>query len=86
MANSIYLTLNGVKQGLISQSCCSIDSIGNKHQAVHNDQIFIYSLEHMKIINHKKGYLLLIMILYGSIEWLVPQLIVFGKSVFIKEY
>ena len=30
MANLIYLTLNGEKQGLISAGCCSLDSVGNK--------------------------------------------------------
>lgn len=46
MANSIYLTLNGVKQGLISAGCSSLDSIGNLCQACHTDQIYIYELNH----------------------------------------
>ncbi len=38
MANLIYLTLKGRKQGLISAGCSSIDSIGNKGQVNHTDQ------------------------------------------------
>ncbi|PVF10642.1 type VI secretion system tube protein Hcp, partial [Yersinia pestis] len=37
MANMIYLTLKGKKQGLISSGCSSIDSIGNKSQGSHID-------------------------------------------------
>ncbi|CAQ82194.1 MULTISPECIES: Hcp family type VI secretion system effector [Photorhabdus] len=46
MANLIYLTLKGRKQGLISAGCSSIDSIGNKGQVNHTDQILVYSLSH----------------------------------------
>lgn len=46
MANLIYMTLNGVKQGLMSAGCCSLDSIGNKAQIAHLDQIMIYELSH----------------------------------------
>ncbi|QLR76043.1 Hcp family type VI secretion system effector [Citrobacter freundii] len=46
MANLIYLTLNGEKQGLISAGCCSLDSIGNKAQLLHLDHIMIYELTH----------------------------------------
>ncbi len=46
MANSIYLTLNGQKQGLLSAGCCSLDSIGNKAQIAHLDQIMVYELTH----------------------------------------
>ncbi|WP_071882791.1 Hcp family type VI secretion system effector [Chania multitudinisentens] len=46
MANLIYLTLTGQKQGLISSGCSSSDSIGNKGQLNHEDQILIYSLIH----------------------------------------
>jgi type VI secretion system Hcp family effector len=31
---------------LISQGCSSLDSIGNKYQLGHEDQIFIYSFDH----------------------------------------
>ncbi|MCW2256787.1 type VI secretion system Hcp family effector [Providencia alcalifaciens] len=44
MANMIYLTLKGSKQGAISQGCGSLDSIGNKYQSGHEDEIFILRL------------------------------------------
>lgn len=46
MANSIYMTLNGKNQGLISSGCMSLDSIGNKAQITHLDQIMVYELNH----------------------------------------
>jgi len=46
MANLIYLTLNGQTQGLISSGCSSLDSIGNKAQIAHLDQIMVYELTH----------------------------------------
>lgn len=46
MANLIYLTLNGQNQGLISAGCSSLDSIGNKAQLVHLDQIMVFELTH----------------------------------------
>ncbi len=41
MSDLIYLTLKGQKQGLISAGCSSIDSIGNKGQLGHIDQILV---------------------------------------------
>ncbi|QLK59735.1 type VI secretion system tube protein Hcp [Enterobacteriaceae bacterium Kacie_13] len=46
MANLIYLTLTGQTQGLISAGCSSLDSIGNKAQIAHLDQIMVYELSH----------------------------------------
>jgi len=46
MANLIYLTLTGLQQGLMSAGCCSLDSIGNKAQIAHLDQIMVYGLSH----------------------------------------
>lgn len=46
MAHAIYLKLTGEKQGLISAGCSSIDSIGNKSQSGHEDQIFIIKFMH----------------------------------------
>lgn len=46
MANKIYLRLQGNKQGLISRGCSSPESIGNKYQYGHEDQIFVYSFSH----------------------------------------
>ncbi|MBU9843855.1 type VI secretion system tube protein TssD [Rahnella ecdela] len=44
MANLIYMTLTGEKQGLISQGCGTYDSMGNKYQVSHQDQIFLLAL------------------------------------------
>lgn len=46
MANLIYLTLKGKKQGLISNGCSSVESIGNLCQNNHTDEIFVYELSH----------------------------------------
>ncbi|CNH81297.1 hemolysin-coregulated protein [Yersinia pekkanenii] len=46
MANSIYVTVIGETQGMISAGCSTFDSIGNKYQVGHEDQIVVYSLEH----------------------------------------
>lgn len=43
MAEISYLTLKGSKQGLISAGCSSYDSIGNKYQENHTDEILVYS-------------------------------------------
>ncbi|MER0048799.1 type VI secretion system protein [Pectobacterium odoriferum] len=44
MASVIYLKINGERQGLISAGASSVDSIGNKYQSGHEDEIFIYEL------------------------------------------
>lgn len=44
MANIIYMTIDGGKQGNISERCSSVDSIGNKYQAGHENQIFVYEM------------------------------------------
>lgn len=46
MANVVYLTLNGEKQGLISAGCSSLASIGNKAQITHLDQIMVLGMNH----------------------------------------
>lgn len=46
MANLIYLTLNGDMQGLISAGCSTPDSVGNKAQINHSDQIMVMGLSH----------------------------------------
>ncbi|AVB31806.1 Hcp family type VI secretion system effector [Proteus mirabilis] len=43
MSSQIYLKLTGSKQGLISAGCSSYNSIGNKYQDNHTDEIFVYS-------------------------------------------
>ncbi|OAT34387.1 Hcp family secreted protein [Buttiauxella brennerae ATCC 51605] len=46
MANLVYMTLNGELQGLISAGCSSMNSIGNKAQIIHYDQIMVLGLSH----------------------------------------
>lgn len=46
MANLIYLQLEGKLQGLISAGCSSEESIGNKAQLIHYDQIMVMGLTH----------------------------------------
>nr|WP_282558427.1 Hcp family type VI secretion system effector [Providencia rettgeri] len=46
MADIIYLTLNGNKQGLISAGCSTYDSIGNRYQQNHTDEILVYSTDY----------------------------------------
>ncbi len=46
MANIIWLTLQGRNQGLISAGCASLDSIGNKSQSGHRDQIMVMTVNH----------------------------------------
>lgn len=41
MANIVYLTLKGETQGLISAGCSSLQSVGNKAQVSHGDQILV---------------------------------------------
>ncbi|MEM0671729.1 Hcp family type VI secretion system effector [Dickeya oryzae] len=44
MANIIYLKIEGKNQGLISSGCGSYDSMGNKWQQGHENEIFVYEL------------------------------------------
>ncbi|HDU8610126.1 TPA: Hcp family type VI secretion system effector [Morganella morganii] len=46
MANSIYLKIKGTSQGDISKGCSTYDSIGNKYQNGHEDQIYVYSFDY----------------------------------------
>ena len=46
MANQSYMTIVGKKQGLISAGCSSQDSIGNKCQAGHEDEIMVLACSH----------------------------------------
>lgn len=58
MSDLVYLTLNGNEQGLISAGCASMNSIGNKAQLAHVDQIMVYALKHalsrIKNVNHQE--------------------------------
>ena len=44
MSNIIYLKLTGAEQGLISRGASNIDSIGNKYQNGHEDEIFVIEM------------------------------------------
>lgn len=46
MSDIIYLTLKGRIQGLISAGCSSYDSIGNRYQNGHTDEILVYSTDY----------------------------------------
>lgn len=46
MSNMIYVTVTGKKQGLLSSGCSSYESIGNKYQASHRDEILVMSMDH----------------------------------------
>ncbi|ADN00215.1 Hcp family type VI secretion system effector [Dickeya dadantii] len=46
MSHIIYLTLEGNQQGLISSGCSTFDSIGNRYQKGHEDQIQVLGLNH----------------------------------------
>jgi type VI secretion system Hcp family effector len=46
MANHGYMTITGKAQGLISAGCSTQDSIGNKCQAAHTDEIMVLSFSH----------------------------------------
>lgn len=46
MANHGYMTITGKKQGLISSGCSSQESIGNKCQLGHFDEIMVLAYSH----------------------------------------
>ncbi|MEG1041009.1 MAG: Hcp family type VI secretion system effector [Pseudomonas sp.] len=46
MASYGYMTITGKTQGLISAGCSTQDSIGNKCQAAHTDEIMVLALNH----------------------------------------
>lgn len=46
MANLIYVSVKGKKQGLISAGCSTFDSIGNKYQSEHENEIMVLGYEH----------------------------------------
>lgn len=46
MSNLIYASINGKRQGLISAGCSSLDSIGNRCQAGHENQVQVLGLNH----------------------------------------
>lgn len=46
MANPGYMSIKGVAQGLISAGCSTPESIGNKYQSSHTDEIMVLSYRH----------------------------------------
>ena len=46
MANHSYMRITGDKSGLISAGCSTSDSIGNRSQIGHADQILVLALNH----------------------------------------
>ncbi|SHO57646.1 Hcp family type VI secretion system effector [Vibrio quintilis] len=47
MAHVAYITINGEKQGMISSGCNTKDSMGNKHQENHADEITVLACDHL---------------------------------------
>lgn len=45
MSDIIYLRIVGEQQGLISENCGSEQSVGNRFQKGHEDEIFVFSLQ-----------------------------------------
>ncbi|MDW6002137.1 Hcp family type VI secretion system effector [Vibrio mangrovi] len=46
MAHVAYITINGEKQGLISSGCNTKDSMGNKYQEAHTDEVTLLACDH----------------------------------------
>lgn len=46
MANPGYMTITGKAQGLISAGCSTPESIGNKYQSSHTDEIMVLAYRH----------------------------------------
>lgn len=46
MANLIYVKIIGQKQGLISAGCSTYDSVGNRFQSAHRDEIIVLHFDH----------------------------------------
>lgn len=46
MASVSYISITGNKQGLISAGCSDQESIGNKSQTAHKDEIMVLAYEH----------------------------------------
>lgn len=57
MSHITYLSLNGKRQGLISAKCSTSESIGNRYQIGHEDEIQILNISdgmtrHQNIVHH----------------------------------
>ncbi|MGF1871869.1 Hcp family type VI secretion system effector [Photobacterium indicum] len=49
MGNVAYLSIEGKQQGLISRSCNSLDSMGNRYQIDHMDEISVLAMNHQML-------------------------------------
>ncbi|SCZ56684.1 type VI secretion system effector, Hcp1 family [Photorhabdus luminescens] len=56
MANMIYVTIKGESQGLISQGCSTLDSIGNRYQNGHENQIMVLQFNHGLTVAQNVNY------------------------------
>lgn len=60
MAFQSYMTVTGKVQGLITAGCSTPESIGNKYQIEHTDEIMVLACEHgmanIGNINHTTHY------------------------------
>ncbi|WP_397450608.1 Hcp family type VI secretion system effector [Pseudomonas sp. NA-150] len=54
MANNAFMTLTGKSQGLISAGCSTLESISNKYQSDHTDEIMVLSWDHRLFNNWSK--------------------------------
>ncbi|VEA13665.1 VgrG protein [Salmonella enterica subsp. enterica] len=44
MSDLVYLRITGERQGNISSGCGTYESVGNRWQVGHEDEIFVFSL------------------------------------------
>ncbi|NHB88818.1 Hcp family type VI secretion system effector [Photorhabdus tasmaniensis] len=56
MANMIYVTIKGETQGLISQGCSTLDSIGNRYQNGHENRIMVLQFNHGLTVAQNVNY------------------------------
>lgn len=55
MANNSYMSISGINSGLISAGCSTPESIGNKCQASHVDEIMVLSVDHGLLSGNNSG-------------------------------
>ena len=55
MANHGYMSTTGKRQGLISAGCSGLNSIGNKCQIDHEDEIMILAYSHNMMTGNDGG-------------------------------
>ena len=55
MANNSYMSISGINSGLISAGCSTPESMGNKCQASHVDEIMVLSVDHGLLSGNNSG-------------------------------